>query len=386
MPMSTPTNSLNTKNLYDRLNPYHAPLLECRVLTKPGSSKEILHIICDLSNSSIEYEVGSSFAILPENSDEDANEILKKLGFDKKNLQILSKNGISSTFFDFLKKHANLSQISSQHFKLILKHKNSEEISKLIEDKVRLKTYTEEHSLSDFLNTYWDNSIEIQELVEITPPLLPRYYSTASSMKKVGPYAHFMVASFSYVKAGKIKESITASYLKRIPKGAKIRLFLQENPNFSLPSDSKTPIIMVGPGTGLACFRGFLQEREASHSTGKNWLFTGDRNRETDFHYGEELLDLEKRGLLKLSAAFSRDSEEKVYVQDLMWKEKGELWNWIHKEHAYIYISGDAKLMARDVQKTLIEIAMSELNCSEEEAKHYFKEMKSSKRLLLDVY
>jgi sulfite reductase (NADPH) flavoprotein alpha-component len=386
MPMSTPTNSLNTKNVYDRLNPYHAPLVECSVLTKPGSSKEILHIVCDLSNSSIEYEVGSSFAILPENSDEDVNEILKKVGFDKKNLQILAKNGISTTFFDFLKRHANLSQISSQHFKLILKHKNSEEISKLIEDKVRLKTFTDENTLTDFLNAYWDNSIEIQELVEITPPLLPRYYSTASSMKKVGPFAHFMVASFSYMKGDKLRESITASYLKRIPKGTKIRLFLQENPNFSLPSDPNIPVIMVGPGTGLACFRGFLQEREISHANGKNWLFTGDRNRETDFHYGDELLDLEKKGLLKLSAAFSRDSDQKVYVQDLMWKEKTELWNWIHKEHAHIYISGDAKLMAKDVQKTLLEIAMSELSCTEEDAKHYFKEMKSNKRLLLDVY
>jgi sulfite reductase (NADPH) flavoprotein alpha-component len=345
-----------------------------------------LHIVCDLRNSDIEYKVGSSFAILPENSEIDVDEILEIVGLDKKNVEVHLKSGISCTFADFLRLHANLSQLSSNHFNLILKHEQRDDIQSYLDDRTKLKNYTEENSLSDFLRAFWSKKINIQVLVDITPPLLPRYYSTASSMKKVGPFAHFMVASFSYMKGTKLKESITASFLKRSEKGTKIRLFLQENPNFTLPESDETPIIMVGPGTGLACFRGFLQERSICERGTLNWLFTGDRNRETDFHYGDELLELEKEGKAKLSLAFSRDSDEKTYVQTLMWNERKELWDWIHNKKAHLYISGDAKLMAKDVQKTLLEIAIDQLKCSEEDAKAYFKAMKHEKRFLLDVY
>ncbi len=384
--MTLPFESEKIKPKFDRLNPYSAPMVECRRLTKIGSSKEILHVVCDLSNSDIIYEAGSSFAILPENGDLYVNEVIKPLGTPYKNFLVLLKTGSQVTFGEFLKKHANLSQVTSRHFQLIQKHHPSNLIAELLEDMIQLKEYCVKNNLATFLNDFWHPSIPLQELVDSISPMMPRYYSVASSMRMVGDFAHFMVACFSYIDAGREKESITASYLKTIPIGTPIRIFLQHNHNFTLPQDPNSSIIMIGPGTGLASLRGFLQERRAINSPGENWLFTGDRERAFDFHYEEELVSYSQSGFLKLDVAFSRDSSEKIYVQNLMLKEKRELWNWITHKHAYIYICGDAKHMAKDVQKTLHLIAESEGLLTPEESKLFFKQMRHEHRLLLDVY
>jgi sulfite reductase (NADPH) flavoprotein alpha-component len=375
-----------TKTLYDRHNPYLAPLVECKHLTKKGSSKEILHIVCDLRNSDIVYEVGSSFGILPENLDLFVDEVVKPLGEPYRNFLIQPKNGETIKFEEFLKKHANLSRISSQFLHLIEKHRPNEIIEDILSDKVKMTSFCESNNLATFLSLFWHPSIPLQELVDLIFPMLPRYYSVASSMKKVGEYAHFMVASFFYPDAGRNKESVTASYLKFAHTGTKLRLFLQPNPNFRPPEDLEKPIIMIGPGTGLASLRGFLQEREATNAKGKNWLFTGDRQKAFDFHYEEELTNYVASGMLKLSTAFSRDSETKIYVQDLMLKEAKEIWSWIINENASIYICGDAKSMAKDVQKALHFIAESEGQMSSEESKAFFKALRHEKRLLLDIY
>lgn len=393
--MTTPYESKKIKTLYDRQNPYSAPLVECRRLTKIGSSKEILHIVCDLRNSDITYEVGSSFGLMPANLSPYVDEVFKPLGTPYRNFMVQTKTGESLTFEDFITNHANLSHITSRHFGLVQKyHPQSSDVQKdvqkiiqeYLDDSAKLRTYCEQNNLATFLTTFWHPSIPLQELVDIIMPMLPRYYSIASSMKKIGEFAHFMVASFYYQDAGREKESIMASYLKTTPLKSGIRLFLQPNATFIPPQDLTTPIIMIGPGTGLASFRGFLQERDATGATGKNWLFTGDRQKAYDFHYGEELTEYVNSGFLKLDAAFSRDASEKVYVQDLMLKQKSELWAWIKDENAHIYICGDAKAMAKDVQKTLHLIAESEGLMSPEEAKAFFKTLRHEKRLLLDIY
>jgi sulfite reductase (NADPH) flavoprotein alpha-component len=375
-----------TKPIYDRHNPYLATLVECRLLTKKGSSKEILHIVCDFCNSDITYEVGSSFAILPENLDLFVDEVVKTLGEPYRNFVIETKNFEPMKFGEFLKKEANLSRISSQFLQLIEKYNPTKELQDLLLDKERVANFCKSNNLSTFLHKFWHPTIPLQELTNLIFPMLPRYYSVASSMKKVGSQAHFMVASFYYPDAGKEKESITASFLKSLQPGDKFRLFLQPNPNFLPPEDTNRPMIMIGPGTGLASLRGFLQERESTFAKGKNWLFTGDRQKAFDFHYEDELTNYVDRGILKLSTAFSRDSDQKVYVQDLLMKEKKEIWSWIITEEASIYICGDAKAMAKDVQKTLHLIAELEGNMSPEEAKAFFKNLRLEKRLLLDIY
>ncbi len=386
MPMNLPYESNKVKTHYDRHTPYSAPLVECRLLTKIGSSKEILHIVCDLRNSDITYEVGSSFGLLPENLSPYVDEVFRPLGIPCKNFMVFTKTGISLTFEEFIRKHANISHITSLHIALTQKHHPTKLTQELLDDKGQLRTFCENNNLATFLTSFWHPSIPLQELVDITMPMLPRYYSIASSMKKIGDFAHFMVASFFYNDAGRSKESIMASYLKTISPGNGIRLFLQHNQAFTLPEDLSTPIIMIGPGTGLASLRGFLQEREATSATGKNWLFTGDRQKEFDFHYREELTEYVQSGLLRLDTAFSRDSSEKTYVQDLMLKEKKDLWKWIKEDGAHIYICGDAKAMGKDVQKTLIVIAESEGQMSHDEAKAFFKNLRHEKRLLLDIY
>lgn len=371
--MNLPSETNLTKTPYSRLNPYSAPIVECTVLTKPGSSKEILHIVCDLRNSDITYQVGASFGIIPENNDLSLDEVFKVIGSPYRNFVIETKSGTSITFEEFLRKHVNLSQVTSSHFALVQNYPKEE-----------IRPFCETNNLASFLATFWHPSIPLQELANVLPPLLPRYYSIASSMKEVGEFVHFMVASFKYTdKRGVERESITASHLKS---ASHVRLFLQPNINFILPKNPTTPIILIGPGTGLASLRGFLQERKAIGAPGKNWLFTGDRQKAFDFHYGEELTAYQASGFLKLDAAFSRDSTEKVYVQDLMLKQKAELWDWIKNEDAHIYICGDAKAMAKDVQKVLHLIAETEGKMSPEEAKAFFKALRSEKRLLLDIY
>lgn len=385
--MNLPSEELKlTKPVYDRHNPYLSTLVECRQLTKNGSSKEILHIVCDLCNSDITYVVGSSFAILPENLDSFVDEVVRPLGEPYRNFIVQAKNGKTLTFGEFLKKEANLSRISSAFFQLVQKYHPNQELEDLLSDKEKAANFCNTNNLSTFLKKFWHPSIPLQELTNLIFPMLPRYYSVASSMKKVGNYAHFMVASFYYLDAGTKKESITASFLKTLQPGDKIRLFLQPNPNFVPPANLSTPMIMIGPGTGLASLRGFLQERESTLAPGKNWLFTGDRQKAFDFHYEEELTSYAHSGLLKLSTAFSRDLDQKVYVQDLLLKEKKEVWSWIREENASIYICGDAKSMAKDVQHTLHLIAESEGNMSPEEAKAFFKTLRLEKRLLLDIY
>lgn len=375
--MTIPYEVKKSKASYDRLHPFLSPFIECSQLTKPGSSKEILHVVCDLNGSDIIYDVGASFGILPENLPPFVDTLFETLGNPYRNFTVQNKSGDLISFEEFLTKWANLSQITSRHAELLQKY-TSHMLS--LE---RLKSL----NLAAFLENFWHPSIPLQELVDITPPMLPRYYSVASSMKKVGPFVHFMVASFSYLDAlGNKKESITASYLKSLQYGSLIRLFLQPNETFVPPKDLKTPIIMIGPGTGLASFRGFLQEREATNAQGKNWLFTGDRQKAFDFHYEDELLHYVQKGFLKLDAAFSRDSSEKVYVQDLMLKQKKELWSWIKNDNASVYICGDAKSMAKDVQKTLHLIAETEEGFTPEESKAFFKSLKLNGRLLLDIY
>ena len=289
--MNLPCESKKIKTHYDRHTPYPAPLVECRRLTKIGSSKEILHIVCDLRNSDITYEVGSSFGLLPENLPSYVDEVFQPLGFAYRNFMIQTKTGESLTFEKFICSQANLSHLTSLHFQLIHKHNPTQAIQEYLDDKVKLRAYCEQNNLATFLTEFWHPKVPLQELVNTIMPMLPRYYSIASSMKKIGDFAHFMVASFFYPDAGRDKESIMASYIKSIAPGTGVRPFLQPNPTFILPTNLSTPIIMIGPGTGLASLRGFLQERDATGATGKNWLFTGDRQKEFDFHYGEELTE-----------------------------------------------------------------------------------------------
>ncbi len=375
--------------LYSRKRPFYATLSHLRLLNHPLSTKENLHITLDLEGSGIEYSVGSSFGLYPENCPQKVEAILLALQIDPNHIVYDKRNEGSLTLRAFLAKKVNLQSVTSAHLNLVIpSHSRHAEVKQILSTKEELLSYTSSRDLLSFIQDFWNPSLELQHLCDACSPLLPRYYSVASSQKLVGNKVDLMVASFSYPFAGREEKSVTASFLKeRCAIGqSKVGLFLMENPHFSLPMDRRTKVILIGPGTGLAALRGFLQEREMQDPlTGGNWLFTGDRNRSTDFYYQEELLEWEKSGFLKLSLAFSRDQEGKHYVQDEMKKHAAELWHWIN-EGAHIYICGDAKRMARDVTLALHEIALEEGGLSEDEAKNFFRHLKKGKRFCQDVY
>lgn len=370
-----------SKEPYHRKNPYRARFISCKRLNKQGSTKETLHVVLDLEDSGITYKVGSSFGIYPENSPTAVEEIISLLNVDPLTPIFDKRKEITMPLHIFLRDHANLSQTTSQHLKAV------DPLHPHLTDKEALKKFVENNNLATFLSDFWNKELSIQALCDALPPLLPRYYSIASSPCKVGTELHFLVASFSYMHAGRLAHSVTAKHFRDhcVEKESFVRLFLQDNPNFTLPEDKNTPVIMIGPGTGLAAFRGFLQEREIANAS-KNWLFTGDRERKYDFYYEDELLSLVDQGLLRLSPAFSRDGPKKVYVQDRMFEEGKDLWHWIAKENASLYISGDAKSMAKDVQQALIDIGVQHGSLSPEASKEFFKELRFTKKLFLDVY
>ena len=377
-----------SKESVSRLHPFAATLLEIRSLNPPGSTKENLHVTLDIEGSGIEYQVGSSFGLYPENCPDTLEQLLKILGCREDHIVYDKKQGGAITARAFFAKKVNLLKVTSAHLNLIDQWAPSDPLKQILSSKESLLAYTQTTDLMSFLDQFWNPSIDLQLLCDVCAPLLPRYYSVASSQKVAKNRVDLMIASFSYQMGAKEQKSTMASFLKERcqPNVTKIPLFLMENPHFSLPQDRHTKVILIGPGTGLAALRGFLQERyHQNPHLGGNWLFTGDRHRKTDFHYEEELTEWENSGFLKLSLAFSRDGETKHYVQDEMKREAKEFWRWI-EEGAHIYLCGDAKCMARDVMQTLHEIALTEGNLTEEEAKALFRKLKKEKRLCQDVY
>jgi sulfite reductase (NADPH) flavoprotein alpha-component len=217
--------------------------------------------------------------------------------------------------------------------------------------------------------------------------MLPRFYSIASSQLLFPEEVHLTVASLSYHVRGIERFGVGSHFLckRALLRETPIPFYVQTSHNFTLPEDPLASIILIGPGTGIAPFRAFLQERLAKQAKGKNWLFFGERNRATDFYYEDFWLSLEHQGRLRLDCAFSRDGSEKIYVQHKLWEQKKDLWCWI-EEGAYLYICGNAEKMAKDVELTLQKIAISEGALTEELARAKIKTLKTEKRLLMDVY
>jgi sulfite reductase (NADPH) flavoprotein alpha-component len=226
-----------------------------------------------------------------------------------------------------------------------------------------------------------------EQLTALLRPLPPRYYSIASSRKAVGEEAHLLVAALRYVshsreRAGVASVDITARHRE----GDRLKVFLRPNPHFRLPADNDRPIVMIGPGTGLAPFRGFLQEREAVGAGGRNWLVFGHRNYTHDFLYQLEIQDWVKSGLLsRLDVAFSRDQPEKRYVQDTLWQARGDLYTWL-RDGAALYVCGDANAMAKDVHATLLRILADQGKQDEAAAKAELDAIRRDGRYLRDVY
>ena len=371
-------------HLYSKSNPYSSGLLVNRVMTE-GSDKETRHFEFSLQDSGLSYEPGDSLGVLPVNCSEVVDDLLAVLGFSGTEPVQIGEESFSLKD-TLLHKFACtvLSKIQIKKFNDIARVPALEVLLK-IENKNDLVDYMWGRELIDLFKEYPQQGLAVEDFVSLLRPMPPRLYSIASSLKAHSEEVHLTVAVVRYDSHGRKRKGVCSSYLaERV--GETIPCYFHPNKNFKLPAVQNAPIIMVGPGTGIAPFRAFIEERMATGATGKNWLFFGDRSQKTDYLYGEEWIRYQKDGIInELDLAWSRDQEEKVYVQHKMLERGAELWNWI-QEGALFYVCGDASRMAKDVDQALRTIAQEHGSMSEEDSAVWIKSLQKEKRYLKDVY
>ncbi|MEJ6621374.1 MAG: hypothetical protein QNL93_05470 [Opitutae bacterium] len=371
-------------HLYSKSNPYSSALLLNRVMTE-GSDKETRHFEFSLKESGLSYEPGDSLGVLPVNCPEVVNDLLLATGFSGSEQVQIGEHSFSLKDA-LLHKFACtvVSKIQIKKFNEIAQMSALEELLK-IENKQALIDYMWGRELIDLFKEYPQQGLSVQDFIALLRPMPPRLYSIASSLSAHSDEVHLTVAVVRYDSFGRKRKGVCSSYLaERV--GESIPCYFHPNKNFKLPQNQEAPVIMVGPGTGIAPFRAFIEERQTTGAPGKNWLFFGDRSQKTDYLYGNEWETYRMDGILnELDLAWSRDQSEKVYVQHKMLEKGAELWKWL-QDGAVFYVCGDASRMAKDVDQALRTIAQQHGSMNEEEATIWIKALPKEKRYLKDVY
>jgi sulfite reductase (NADPH) flavoprotein alpha-component len=374
--------------LYSRKNPFPAKLKTNRKLTAEGSAKDTRHFEIDLSGSGLTYEVGDSLGVFPTNNPALVEEILGVLGFSGEE-QVPDPNGNIVSIREALTKSYVITEKDKKLLAAIAeKDPTAAHFVPMTtpEGKAELDAYVWGREVIDPLLAHPAAKFTPEEFVKCLRKLQPRLYSIASSQKAHASEVHLTVAAVRYETHGRKREGVCSTFLSDRADNSSVPVFVHTAKHFRVPEDLSTHVIMVGPGTGIAPFMAFLQERKVSGATGQNWLFFGDQKAATDFLYREELEAWQKEGVLhKLSTAFSRDQSEKIYVQHRMLEAAEELYSWL-EQGAYFYICGDASRMAKDVDAALHQVVEKAGGKSSEEAAAYVEELKKSKRYRKDVY
>ena len=365
-------------------NPYASELLVNRLMTE-GSDKETRHFELSLKDSGLNYLPGDSLGVVPTNCAEVVEDLLDAVGLSGE--ETINLGDESIVLKDALMQRLACTVLSKIQIKKFNELAQDDHLTDLLHvaNKDALVDYMWGRELIDLFLEYPQSGISAQEFVNLLRPMPPRLYSIASSLSAHEQEVHLTVAVVRYEGNGRKRKGVCSSYLaERV--GDTVPCYLHPNKNFKLPEDSSTPIIMVGPGTGIAPFRAFIEERKATGATGKNWLFFGDRSQKTDYLYGEEWESYQKDGVLhELDLAWSRDQAEKVYVQHQMLEKKAELWSWL-QDGAVFYVCGDASRMAKDVDQALRTIAQDEGSMGEDDAASWVKGLMKERRYLKDVY
>jgi sulfite reductase (NADPH) flavoprotein alpha-component len=385
----------STAAKYTRNNPYFSTVTENYLLTGEDSEKETRHLAFALEPG-MTYTPGDAIGVLPENRAQMVAEVLTALGFTGEE-RVLDHYKVEISFEEALRTRLTIGKLARGAIGQYAKLKGAAnvggrgyaELKALCgpENKVRAEEYCWGREFIDLLSDFPGAVKEPQELFNVLQRLVPRLYSIASSQIVHPDVAETSVRVVRYDTHGRGRLGVASGQLgERALVGATLPIFLTANQNFKLPEDKSAPVIMVGPGTGIAPFRAFLEEREATGANGDNWLFFGDQHQATDFLYEEQLTAWQADGTLtRLDLAFSRDQKQKIYVQDRMREHFAELYDWLQRG-AYFYVCGDASLMAKAVEQALLDAIAEGSQGTLEQAAQYLAAMKQQRRYQRDVY
>jgi sulfite reductase (NADPH) flavoprotein alpha-component len=381
------TSTQSVESTYSRTNPFRAEVLDNLNLNGRGSNKETRHLELSLEGSGISFEPGDSLGIYPENEPELVNLLLEELKWSPDESVTINKQGEVLSLRDALKTYFEITTLTKPLLEKAAQLTANSDLLELLNDSDKVKSYLEGHDLLDVVRDFGPVNSSPQEFVSILRKMPARLYSIASSLNANPDEVHLTIGAVRYNAYGRDRKGVCSMFTaERLQPGDTVPIYIQHNENFKLPANPDTPIIMVGPGTGVAPFRSFMQEREETGAEGKSWMFFGDQHFVTDFLYQTEWQKWLKDGVLtKMDVAFSRDTAEKVYVQHRMLEQSKELFQWL-REGAAVYICGDEKHMAHDVHQTLIDIIQKEGSLSQEEAEAYLADMQQQKRYQRDVY
>ncbi len=369
---------------YSKQNPFEAELSVVQKITGRDSTKDVRHIEISLAGSDITYLPGDSLGVYFLNDETKVDEVLTLLRLDGDTTVQLGDETLSLR--NALVERLELTQSYPGFVEKYATATVNAELQALVEDKGLLREYLAARQIFDIIKQY-PGDITAQALVDCLRKLQARLYSIASSQAEVEDEVHLTVGVVEFEAFGESHFGGCSGYLGRIAKeGVTVKVFTERNDNFRLPVDDDAPVIMVGPGTGIAPFRAFLQERDARGASGQNWLFFGNPHFTQDFLYQVEIQGYLKSGLLsRVDVAWSRDQAEKVYVQDRLRENAAEVYQWL-ENGAHFYVCGDANRMAKDVHQALVEIVKAQGGKNEEEAEQYLKELRASQRYQKDVY
>ena len=378
--------SSDQSSTYDKSNPFPAPLLKKYNLNSDGSAKETFHAEISLEESGLTYEAGDALGVIPQNSPDLIEAFLAATGLDGKEVVAIDEE-TSLPFEAILRDKVDLRIVTKVVLTKYAKAAGLDELLEKCADREWVKEYTWGRDWVDVVKDYPAASFSASDFVSFLRPLAGRLYSIASSILAHPNEVHLTVGTVRYEAFGREKKGVCSTFISDMwDEGATAGVYFHHNKNFKLPKDGSLPVIMIGPGTGIAPFRAFIEERAATGATGKNWLFFGDQHEASDFLYKSEWdAYLESGALSKLDSAFSRDQAEKIYVQDRMRENAAEIWEWI-SAGGYFYVCGDASRMAKDVNTALIDIAAEHGGMDEKEAAAYIKQMQKEKRYGRDVY
>ncbi len=389
MPEATaPPKPAKSASPYTRSNPFPGKLLVNRRLSGPESEKDTRHFEIDLTGWGLSFEPGDSLAVYASNDLELVDEIIHTLG--AKGNETVPAAKTQKPFREALLRDYSITQPTPKFLKAIAERASAAPMLKELlhpDRKHDLENYLWGAEIIDFLIDHPSAKFRPEEFVGLLTKLQPRLYSVASSLRVFPEQVHFIVDVVRYESHGRLRKGVCSSFLAERAEKVPVPVYPSSAKHFHLPEDLNTPIIMVGPGTGIAPFRAYLQERQAVGAKGRNWLFFGAQREKCDYAYKEDFDRLKRDGVLtRLDCAWSRDQAHKIYVQHRILENAAEIWKWIDGDGAQFFVCGDAKRMAKDVDAALRKIIHEQGGKSVEVANAYVEKLKSDKRYKRDVY